>query len=428
MRYNTLICEIDKVQQQVNGDLFLKGTVTAALGEDYEPGQNAQFVIPAKKSEYLDDARPGTYLLERVDGESGVCAFPSVIRDGKSAFPAWIGPLQASWTDERNQFHVLTLDKAGLEGNALEQASQVLRKHAATLRVFRDIVEIDEEGLPKNAMEASTARWQEAVAGLIEDLPDMTSVIVRDGERATIARLQWDRESETRKLVPPALRDGTPVSFPRDTVELIPVFQLNYLTNRFNPKKSTAVTTLNRETDKTEKQQAFEAKLYANRGMFASGVAICRDLPGGGRTLEQVAASFPSLGFKHLPGSHAVPDNAVKAQPSARSAADPAQVLRELGIPEDRIAGVLALASGQGKGGDAPREHRETPQQPSNPEQVRGRAQRQDSAAERRAEPAAQPPAAPAAEPRHSPETPAQTATPTSDVRTAPKVTFGRRR
>lgn len=420
MRYNTVICEVEKVHQQVNGDLVLKGTVTAALGEDYEPGQAAQFVIPAQKSEYLDDARPGSYLLERVDGDSGVCAFPTVIRDGKSAFPAWVGPIQASWTDERKQFHVLTLDKAGLEGDALEQASQVLRKHAATLRVFRDLVEIDDEGLPRHAMDASAARWQEAVAGLIEDLPDMTSVIVRDGERATIARLQWDGETETRKLVPPTLKDGTPVSFRNDTVEIIPVFQVNYLTNRMNPKKSTAVTTLSREVDKTEKQQAFEAKLFANRGTFATGVAICRNLPSGGRTLEQVAASFPSMGFKHLPGSHAVPDNAARS--TARSAADPAQVLRDLGIPEDRIAEVLAMTkAGNAAKSESRQEAARRPAEQADDTAARKAATTAERPAERPAKPAA-------AETRQAPETPAPTANPTSDVRTAPKVTFGRRR
>jgi hypothetical protein len=425
MRYNTVICEIEKVHQQVNGDLVLKGTVTAALGEDYEPGQAAQFVIPAKKSEYLDGARPGTYLLERVDGDSGVCAFPSVIRDGKSAFPAWVGPIQASWTDERKQFHVLTLDKAGLEGDALEQASQALRKHAATLRVFRDLVEIDDEGLPRHAMDASAARWQDAVAGLIEDLPDMTSVIVRDGERAVIARLQWDGETETRKLVPPTLKDGTLVSFRNDTVELIPVFQMNYLTNRMNPKKSTAVTTLVRETDKTEKQQAFEAKLYANRGTFATGVAICRNLPSGGRTLEQVAASFPSMGFKHLPGSHAVPDNTVRSQSATRSATDPVQVLRDLGIPEDRIAEVMAMANG----GNAARSAESRPEAARRPAERTGDAASRTAATTPAAErPAERPAARAAAETRRAPETPAPTTNPTSDVRTAPKVTFGRRR
>ena len=419
MRYNTLICEVEQASEQTDGSFRLKGIVTAAVGEDYEVGQQAEFTVAADKAEYLDDAKPGIYLLERVDGETGHCAFPSLVRDGRSAFPAWVGPLQAAWKDDRDQFHIIALDKAGLEGNALADAEKAIRKHAGSLRVFRDLVEIDEDGMPRNAMEVATQRWQDAIRGLIEDLPDMTGVIVRDGERSTIARLSWDADNECRKLVPPTLKDGTPVSFRNESVELIPVFQVNYLTNRFNPKKSTAVSVLTRETDKSEKQLAFEGKLYPTRGHFATGVAICRDLPSGGRTLEQVAASFPSLSFKHLPGAKPLPDN--KSAATAKETKDPAAVLRSLGIPEDRIPEVLALRSAPGE----VVEHRGEMSAPTDLKQQEGRIQRQAAPeAAQQQEPAQRQAAKATSEP--APAEPSPSIHP--NVRTAPKVVFGRRR
>ncbi len=453
MRYNTLVCNIVEIERQDNGDYALSGIVLQSVGEDFRADEMLSVAVKGNKAEYLGDLSAGIFLLEKVDPNTGYCQFPTRIPEGKTAIPALIGPLQVSWTDNANKYQVVTLDKAGLEGDALDKANRVSKQFPATMRVYRDLIELDEDGAALGARVTPTAQWHKTVAEMIQDDPRMTSIIVRDGRNASMVRLGWDKDAEQHVLVPPTYKDGTPVRFSGESVEIIPVQQMNFLTNRFNPKKSSAVAEINHQVGKSERQLAFEAKLYPQRGSFASGVAMLRDLPSGGHTLERVAASFPTWHYKSVPGALHIQEKRPDQVNVIETVKD---LLGTLGVPQADIQAVLEkvknrpgpthaveseLANdtrpGLPKAGYIEETQRAARQGQAALQQVRGAANA--SAATRSpstpavatpavATPAAATPAAATATPTPAAPAAAAPTPPAQDLPPAPRVKFGRRR
>lgn len=449
MRFNTLVCDITKIDRQSNGDFRLNGLVNFAVGEDYLPDQGVSILVKGNKEDYIGKLEPGIFLLEKVDPESGYCAFPTRIGEGKTPIPALIGPLQVSWTDSANKYQTVTLDKAGLEGDALDKAGRVSKQFAGTMRVYRDLIELDADGDVVGASVATKNRVADVVADMIADNPQMTAVILRDGQQARMARLGWDKAAETHVFVPPKNKDGQEFQFKGDRIELIPVQQMNYLTNRFNPKKSSAVAEINNQLGKSERQLAFEAKLYPAFGSFASGIATLRDLPGGGHTLERVAASFPTLTFKSVPGELRIqekPKDQVNAVDTVRD------LLGSLGVPQELVQQVLEAAKNRPGPTHGTESEMANDTRPGLPkagytESVQAAAKTAQAALQRekaaapapaaapqKSEPAAANPApaarpAPVAKPAPATAKPAPEVPPAdNDAPPAPRVTFGRKR
>lgn len=446
MRYNTLVCDIAEIQSQSNGDFRLSGVVNHVVGEDYIPDQMISVFVKGNKEDYLDGCDAGTFMLEKVDPETGYCGFPTRIPDGKTAEPALIGPLQVSWTDNAHKYQSVTLDKLGLEGDSLDKINRVSKQFAGSMRVSRNIIRMDDDQVIPGTRIASNAQWQRVVSEMIEDDPNMSSIIIRDGQRSAMVRLGWEKETQQHVLIPPTY-NGKPMTFKGEQIEIIPVHQMDYLTNRFNPKKSTAVAEINNQLSKSERQLAFDAKLFPAWTHFASGVVVMRNLPKGGHTLERIAASFPTQPFKSIPGELRI----MEKKPDQVNAIDALKdLMNSLNIPKEAAERLLqsiptntpthAAESENGsdprpglpKEGFVDKTQRAARQAQTVLQRDSAAAQAGKPAAEARSQPAAESvkasesaKAAPAAAPSHVPAKPASE---TPDAPPPPRVSFGRRR
>lgn len=437
MRYNTLVCDILEIKRESNGDYRLKGVVNHVAGEDYIPGQSLAVSVKGDKGDYLGGVNAGTFLLEKVDPESGYCAFPTLIKAGKSADPALIGPLQVGWKDASGKYHNVTLDKAGLEGDALDQAGRASKQCADSLRVSRNLILLDDDHEILGRRVVPNAEWQKAVREMIADNPQMKSIIIRDGQAASMRHLRWDDKSQQYTFTPPERKDGSPILFKGDQVELIPVRQFEYLSNRFDPKKSTAVSEITQQLAKSDRQLAFDAKLFPSGQNFASGMVVFRNLPQGGHTLERIAASFPSQHFKSIPGELRILEN----RPDHVNAVDALQkLMSSLGVPKEEVARVLSSIQKNTAPTHATESAMANDPRPGLPQagfiENTQQAARQAQAVLKQgagAAPVAAAPVAPAARSSVEPKPAAQVTPPApapqgQDTPPPPRVSFGRRR
>lgn len=441
MRYNTLVCDIAEIQSQSNGDFLLKGVVNHVVGEDYIPDQMISVFVKGNKEDYLDGNGAGTFMLEKVDPETGYCGFPTRIQEGKTAEPALIGPLQVSWTDNAHKYQSVTLDKLGLEGDALDKINRVSKQFAGSMRVSRNIIRMDDDQVIPGTRMAPNAQWQRVVSEMIEDDPNMSSIIIRDGQRSAMVRLGWEKETQQHVLIPP-IYNGNPMTFKGEQIEIIPVHQMDYLTNRFNPKKSTAVAEINNQLSKSERQLAFDAKLFPAWTHFASGVVVMRNLPKGGHTLERIAASFPTQPFKSIPGELRI----MEKKPDQVNAIDALKdLMNSLNIPKEAAERLLQSIPTNTPTHAAESENGSDPRPGLPKESFIDKTQRaahqaqavlqRDSAAAQASKPAAEP--VKASEPDKATPPTARTPAPqkaepvapeAQDAPPPPRVSFGRRR
>ncbi len=347
-QYNTLVAQIDHVEENRNGTITLSGEVEQAIGPNYERGDRVVATVSKATAEFVADKGEGTYLLERVNPDDNSCGFATFTK-GNPAKKTLVGPLQISWQDDQEKTHFVTFDENGIE-NQMDDVKKALRRHAGTMRVSRDLIELEDDGKPSSHVMAADQVDRRALS-IIEDYPSATAFLMRDGDHAIMARLRWDDENKTRYFEWPTNREGNPVQFDGD-VEIVPVVRMDYLRNSFDPKKSTAYSVVNNMLNKSDRQLAYEAKLYPSWDSFATGIVIARELPKGGSTIEQVAVSFPTMRKGEVPGEMQM-EKPRNAQESGMS--NVKEFLRafakEMGIDSGRVEGFLSTMD-QGKKAD----------------------------------------------------------------------------
>ena len=298
-KYNTMIADITESEAHRDGSVTLKGNVVYAIGEDFQPGDRIETTVTARTAEFLNGGQPGAYMLEKVDPQ-GTCGHATAA--GKMELqPALIGPLSVYWKDDKSRIHSVTFDKTGLEGDALPQAEAAMKRFASTMRVNRSIISLDEEGKPLGTAIVPSSALQKGIAQVMEDNPSASALIIRDGQHAITARFKYD--GAERRFEMPKLKDGSAPTFNGDRVEIVPVESRNYLTNRFAPMRSSAVTELKLMLGKSDRQLHYEALLYPSWDSFASGIAMSRPLPKGGFTMDRAAMAFPTHPARSVPGA-----------------------------------------------------------------------------------------------------------------------------
>ena len=298
-KYNTMIADIAESKIHRDGSITLKGSVVYAIGEDFQPGDDLETTVTARTAEFLNGGQAGSYMLEKVDPQ-GTCGHATAA--GKMELqPALIGPLSVYWKDDKGRGHGVTFDKAGLEGDALPQAEAAMKRFAGTMRVSRSIISLDEEGKPLGTAIVPSTALQKGIEQVMEDNPNASALIIRDGRHAVTARFKYD-EGE-RRFEMPKLKDGSAPTFSGERVEIVPVENRNYLTNRFAPMRSSAVTELKAMLGKSDRQLHYEALLYPAWDSFSSGIAMSRPLPKGGFTMDRAAMAFPTHPARSVPGA-----------------------------------------------------------------------------------------------------------------------------
>ena len=297
--YNTMIADITESEANRDGSVTLKGEVIYAIGENFEPGDRVETTVTARTAEFLNGGKPGAYMLEKVDPQ-GTCGHATAA--GRMELqPALIGPLSVTWKDDKGRGHGVTFDKAGLEGDALTKADAAMKRFAGTMRVSRSIISLDEEGKPLGTAVVPDTALRKGIEQVMEDNPDASALIIRDGRHAITARFKYD--GGERRFEMPKLKDGSTPTFSGDRVEIVPVESRNYLTNRFAPMRSSAVTELKLMLGKSERQLHYEALLFPSWDSFASGIAMSRPLPKGGFTMDRAAMAFPTHPAQSVPGA-----------------------------------------------------------------------------------------------------------------------------
>lgn len=297
-QYNTVVAQIDKIVENRNGSVTLTGVVDQSIGADYRPGDELIVTVSRSSADSVTGKGKGAYLLEKVDPENQSCGFATFARSDVRM--ALIGPLLVSWKDDQGGSHIVTFDAGGIESK-MDEVKDALRRYAKSLRVSRELIEIGENGSPASGYLVSAANVEHMAPGIIDENPSAQAFLIRNRERAVTARLHWDEGDGIRYFEWPRDKEGRPVSFHGD-VEIIPVSRMDYLRNSFDPKKSTAYSVVNAMLNKSEKQLAYESKLYPSWDSLATGFVISRALPRGGETIEQTAISFPTLRRGDVPG------------------------------------------------------------------------------------------------------------------------------
>ncbi len=326
-KYNLVIATIHEIAQERNGDLLVSGVVSQAHGAGFGPGDPFQVKVSAKSAGHLKQWQEDeSYLLENVDPDAGTCQRITAAGERGAFHRYLIGPLQIRYVDGQNNKQYLTL-AGDITAELREKVAEIVKNHAASVHVGRDLIPADENGKPASVV-VPREKMESILQRIGETKPDVTQVMVRDGDRHFMVKMKYDKDGP-RPFEMPAQESGAPISW-GDQVELIAIEHRAHLVNTFASMKSSAIAELSRFVKLTDSQRAVEGKIYPSWDHFAMGFVKERALPSGGHTIDGVAVNSPSAPVQALPG----------ALPCAKAETSPQNIMR----PEDALVEFLMAA------------------------------------------------------------------------------------